>query len=290
MRSTFVFFSAQGSRSLKYLLALKENSTTFFTYRFKSCLSISDLSSSILFVKLFNKAKSTSSNCLILGNLYSTVHKGEIQGQSLGIDVDIFTDDGISTKDGEKGELVVKQPFPSMPVKFWGDNDGEKYHKAYFTRFKNIWHHGDYASTTKENWYIIHGRSDATLNSGGVRIGTSEIYRVVENIQNVQECLATELINKNDTEIILFIKTNNSILDDNLIKIIKNKIKNQLSPKHIPKKIISVSDIPKTKSGKIVEIMVKKIINSEKIDNANSLINENCLDEYYEIANKLNSS
>ena len=228
-------------------------------------------------------------SCFVLGNPMQSVHAGEIQCKGLGMDVDIFDEYGNSLI-LKKGELVCKSPFPSKPIYFYNDRNNQKYFNAYFSKYKNIWHHGDYASTTKENGYIIHGRSDATLNSGGVRIGTSEIYRVVENIQNVQECLATELINKNDTEIILFIKTNNSILDDSLIKIIKNKIKNQLSPKHIPKKIISVSDIPKTKSGKIVEIMVKKIINSEKIDNANSLINENCLDEYYEIANKLNSS
>ena len=106
----------------------------------------------------------------MLGNLFSNVHKGEIQGQSLGIDVDVFTDDGKSTVEGDKGELVVKQPFPSMPVKFWGDSDGQKYHKAYFTRFNNIWHHGDFIERTNKNGFIMRGRSDATLNPGGVRI------------------------------------------------------------------------------------------------------------------------
>jgi acetoacetyl-CoA synthetase len=120
--------------------------------------------------------------CLVLGNLYSNVFMGEIQGQSLGIDVDVFTDEGKSVKDGEKGELVVKKPFPSMPVKFWGDDDGQKYHKAYFNRFENIWHHGDFIERTINNGFIMRGRSDATLNPGGVRIGTSEIYQQVEDI------------------------------------------------------------------------------------------------------------
>ena len=120
--------------------------------------------------------------CLILGNLFSNVYKGEIQGQSLGIDVDVFTEEGKSINDSEKGELVVKNPFPSMPVKFWGDDDGQKYHKAYFTRFKNIWHHGDFIEKTPNNGFIMRGRSDATLNPGGVRIGTAEIYQQVENI------------------------------------------------------------------------------------------------------------
>ena len=120
--------------------------------------------------------------CLVLGNLFSDVYKGEIQGQSLAIDVDVFTENGKSTKDYEKGELVVKQPFPSMPVKFWGDDGGKKYHEAYFTRFKNIWHHGDFVERTSNNGFIVSGRSDATLNPGGVRIGTSEIYQQVENI------------------------------------------------------------------------------------------------------------
>ena len=226
-------------------------------------------------------------SCFVLGNPMQSVHAGEIQCKGLGMDVDIFDEYGNSLI-LNKGELVCKSPFPSKPIYFHNDVDNQKYFNAYFSKYKNIWHHGDYASTTEVGGYIIYGRSDTTLNSGGVRIGTSELYRVVENIQNIQECLATELINKNDTEVILFVKTDNNILNDKFIKLIRDKIKNQLSPKHIPKKIILVSDIPKTKSGKIVEVMVKKIINNEKIDNANSLNNEDCLYEYYEIAKKLN--
>jgi len=148
--------------------------------------------------------------CLVLGNLYSNVYMGEIQGQSLGIDVDVFSDEGKSVKDGEKGELVVKKPFPSMPVKFWGDDDGQKYHKAYFTRFKNIWHHGDFIERTLNNGFIMRGRSDATLNPGGVRIGTAEIYQQVEDIDFITEGLVVGQDYNDDVRIILFVTTKNN--------------------------------------------------------------------------------
>ncbi|MDC1096305.1 acetoacetate--CoA ligase [Pelagibacteraceae bacterium] len=217
--------------------------------------------------------------CLVLSNLYSNVYKGEIQGQSLAIDVDVFTDDGKSTKDGEKGELVVKQPFPSMPIKFWGDHSGEKYHKAYFTKFKNIWHHGDFIERTSNNGFIMRGRSDTTLNPGGVRIGTSEIYQQVENINFILEGLVVGQNYKNDVRIILFVTTkNNKILDDEKIKLIKSKIRKNCSPKHVPSIIIKVPEIPRTKSGKIVELAVKKIINGEKLNNKEAIANPDCLE------------
>ena len=216
--------------------------------------------------------------CLILGNLYSTVHKGEIQGQSLGIDVDIFTADGISTKDGEKGELVVKQPFPSMPVKFWGDNDGEKYHKAYFTRFKNIWHHGDFIERTANNGFIMRGRSDATLNPGGVRIGTSEIYQQVEDIGFITEGLVVGQNYNDDVRIVLFITTkNNKEITEEEIKLIQFKIRKNCSPKHVPSIVIKVPEIPRTKSGKIVELAVKKVINGEELNNLEAIANPESL-------------
>ena len=227
-------------------------------------------------------------SCFVIGNPMQSVYAGEIQCKALGMDVDIFDEYGNSL-DQKKGELVCKSTFPSKPIYFFNDNNNFKYLKAYFSKYKDIWHHGDYASTTDKKGYVIFGRSDATLNSGGVRIGTAELYRVVENIQNIQECLATELNLKNDTEVILFIKiTKNIFLDDDFKNKIKNEIKRLLSPKHIPSKIILISDIPKTKNGKIVELTVKKIINNEKIDNLNSLSNPECLEEYYEIAKKLN--
>ena len=217
--------------------------------------------------------------CLVLGNLYSNVYPGEIQGQSLGIDIDVFTDDGKSVKDGKKGELVVKQPFPSMPVKFWGDDNGEKYHKAYFTKFKNIWHHGDFIERTIHNGFIMKGRSDTTLNPGGVRIGTAEIYQQVEDIDFITEALVVGQDHNDDVRIILFVTTkHNKELNHEKIKFIKEKIRKNCSPKHIPAIIIKVPEIPRTKSGKIVELAVRKIINGEKIDNKEAIANPQSLD------------
>ena len=220
--------------------------------------------------------------CLILGNLYSSVYKGEIQGQSLAIDVDVFTDDGKSTKDGEKGELVVKQPFPSMPVKFWGDENGEKYHKAYFTRFKNIWHHGDFIERTSNNGFIMRGRSDATLNPGGVRIGTSEIYQQVEDIDFITEGLVVGQDYNDDVRVILFVTTkNDEELDNEKIKSIKSRIRKNCSPKHVPAIIIKVPEIPRTKSGKIVELAVRKVIHGETVNNKEVIANPEAL-KYFE--------
>ncbi len=217
--------------------------------------------------------------CLVLGNLYSNVYKGEIQGQSLGIDVDVFLDNGKSTKDGEQGELVVKKPFPSMPIKFWDDIDGKKYHKAYFSKFKNIWHHGDYIERTSNNGFIMRGRSDATLNPGGVRIGTSEIYQQVEDIDFITEGLVVGQDYKDDVRIILFVTTkNNQELDEEKIKLIKMRIRKNCSPKHVPSLIIKAPEIPRTKSGKIVELAVKKVINKEKLNNLEAIANPKSLD------------
>ena len=220
--------------------------------------------------------------CLVLGNLYSNIYMGEIQGQSLGIDVDVFTDDGKSVKDGEKGELVVKKPFPSMPVKFWGDDDGQKYHKAYFNRFENIWHHGDFIERTMNNGFIMRGRSDATLNPGGVRIGTSEIYQQVEDIDFITEGLVVGQDYNDDVRIILFITTkNDEKLDEEKIKTIKSRIRKNCSPKHVPSIIIKVPEIPRTKSGKIVELAVRKVIHGETINNKEAIANPKAL-KYFE--------
>jgi acetoacetyl-CoA synthetase len=216
--------------------------------------------------------------CLVLGNLYSNIYMGEIQGQSLGIDVDVFTNDGKSVKDGEKGELVVKKPFPSMPVKFWGDDDGQKYHKAYFNRFENIWHHGDFIERTMNNGFIMRGRSDATLNPGGVRIGTSEIYQQVEDIDFITEGLVVGQDYNDDVRIILFITTkNDEKLDEEKIKTIKSRIRKNCSPKHVPSIIIKVPEIPRTKSGKIVELAVRKVIHGETINNKEAIANPEAL-------------
>ena len=217
--------------------------------------------------------------CLVLGNLFSKVYKGEIQGQSLAIDVDVFNEEGKSIKVGEKGELVVKQPFPSMPIKFWGDESGEKYYNAYFTKFKNIWHHGDFIERTANNGFIMRGRSDATLNPGGVRIGTSEIYQQVEDIDFIIEGLVVGQDYKDDVRIILFVTTKDNVkLDEDKIKIIKTKIKKNCSPKHVPTIIIKAPEIPRTKSGKIVELAVRKVINGEELNNKEAIANPKSLD------------
>ena len=219
--------------------------------------------------------------CLILCNLYSNVYKGEIQGQSLGIDIDVFTDDGKSTSDAEKGELVVKSPFPSMPVKFWDDDNGQKYYNAYFTKFKNIWHHGDFIEKTSNNGFIMRGRSDATLNPGGVRIGTSEIYQQVEDIDFIIEGLVVGQNYDDDVRIILFVTTkNDEELDEDKIKSIKSRIRKNCSPKHVPSIIKKVPEIPRTKSGKIVELAVRKLINGEEINNKEAIANPDCLDYF----------
>ena len=165
-----------------------------------------------------------------------------------------------------------------MPIKFWGDDNGQKYHSAYFTKFKNVWHHGDFIERTSNNGFIMRGRSDATLNPGGVRIGTSEIYQQVEDMDFITEGLVVGQDYKNDVRIILFITTKENIeLDKEKIIKIKNKIKKNCSPKHVPTIIIRVPEIPRTKSGKIVELAVKKIINGEEPNNKEAIANPDSL-------------
>ena len=227
-------------------------------------------------------------SCFVTGNPNLPIYSGEIQCAALGMDVDIFDEKGNSIFN-ETGELVCKTPFPSKPIYFWNDKNNQKYLKAYFGKYKNIWHHGDFCKKTKNNGYIIYGRSDATLNAGGVRFGTAELYRVVENIDNVIECLAIEHKLHSDTEIILFLKLKSQCkINENFIKLIKSEIKFNLSPKHIPSKFYQVVDIPKTKSGKIVELTIKNIINGLDIKNKNALANPDCLKEYEHIYLDLN--
>ena len=222
-------------------------------------------------------------SCFVLGNLYEPVISGEIQNKGLAMNVKIFDENGKILKN-KKGELVCINPFPSMPLKFWNDKKDEKFKKAYFNKYKNIWHHGDFCEKTENNGFIIYGRSDATLNAGGVRFGTAELYRVVENIDNIIECVAVEHSIYNDTEVILFIKAQSNFnLNDDLIKLIKFEIKSNLSPKHVPRKIFQVKDIPKTKSGKIVELTIKNIINGLDVKNKNILANPDCLKEFENI-------
>ena len=229
-------------------------------------------------------------SCFVTGNPKMSVHAGEIQCAALGMDIDVYDEEGNSIKQ-KKGELVCKTPFPSKPIYFWNDKNNIKYLEAYFIKYKNIWHHGDYCEKTKNSGYIIYGRSDTTLNSGGVRFGTAEIYRVVENIDNIIESLAVERNLSSDTEVILFLKLKlNYKLNEEFIKLIKLEIKSNLSPKHIPSKIFQVLDIPKTKSGKIVELAIKNIINGLDIENKNVLVNPDCLKEYQNIYCLLNKN
>ncbi len=217
--------------------------------------------------------------CLVIGNIFQHVYAGEIQGPSLGIEIDIFDDDGNSISNNEKGELVVKKPFPSMPVKFWNDLDEVKIKSAYFERYNNIWHHADYIQKTTNDGYIIYGRSDATLKPGGVRIGTAEIYRQVESFDEITEALVVGQNYNDDVRIILFVKLKEqTVLSDDLVQNIKSKIRKNCSPRHVPAIIKSCPDIPRTKSGKIVEIAVRKILNKERINNVEALANPEALE------------
>jgi len=216
--------------------------------------------------------------CLVLGNIFSKIYPGEIQGESLGIDVDVFDEKGKSIKGNAKGELVVKKPFPTMPIKFWNDSKNKKFKEAYFSKYKNIWHHGDFIQRTINGGFIILGRSDATLNPGGVRLGTSEIYRQVESIDFIRESIVVGQNWNNDVRIILFVVLNTKKnLSEYDMKLIKNKIKKNCSPKHVPFKIIPVPEIPRTKSGKIVELAVKNAIHGQKIKNLQALANPESL-------------
>ena len=219
--------------------------------------------------------------CLVIGNIFQPVFSGEIQGPSLGIDIDIFDDSGKSINDYEKGELVVKQPFPSMPVMFWNDPDEKKILSAYFEKYQNTWYHADYIQKTKNDGFIIHGRSDATLKPGGVRIGTAEIYRQVESFDEVTEALVVGQNYNDDVRIVLFVKLRENFeLTEDFVKKIKSKIRTNCSPRHVPSVIKNCPDIPRTKSGKIVEIAVRKILNKETITNVEALANPEALDYY----------
>jgi len=219
-------------------------------------------------------------SCFLLGNIYEPVIAGQIQNKGLGMDVDIFNDHGKPIKN-KKGELVCKNPFPTMPLKFWNDKNNTKFKEAYFNKFNNIWNHGDYAEIKKTGGFIIYGRSDTTLNPGGVRLGTSEIYSEVEKFKEIKESIAIGQSWDNDIRIILFVIMNQKYkLNNELIKRIKIQIRANASPRHVPSKIINVKDIPRTKNGKIVELAVKNIIEGNEIKNKEALANPEILDEF----------
>ncbi len=220
-------------------------------------------------------------SCFALGNPIEPVWAGELQAKGLGMEVDIFDDLGKSVQN-IKGELVCKNSFPSMPICFWNDKDYQKYRKAYFKRFPGIWHHGDYVASTDHNGMIIYGRSDAVLNPGGVRIGTAEIYRQVEQFQEVEEALCVGQEWEGDIRVILFLRlTSDVTLDNKLAQHLRQHIRDKCTPRHVPAKIIQVRDIPRTRSGKITELAVKAIIHGEEVKNREALANPESLD-YYE--------
>ena len=219
-------------------------------------------------------------SCFVLGVPNIPVRRGEIQGAGLGMAVEIWDDSGRVNR-GERGELVCTKPFPSRPVKFWNDIDGKKYHAAYFDRFEGVWAHGDFAEQTPDGGYIIYGRSDATLNPGGVRIGTAEIYRQVDRVKEVLESIVIGQIWESDTRIVLFVKLREGInLTETLADTIKKLIKNNCTSRHVPSKILQVDDIPRTKSGKIVEIPVRDIVHGREVKNKEALANPEALDYF----------
>ena len=194
------------------------------------------------------------------------------------MDVSVFNEKG-QPVEGKKGELVCTTPFPSMPICFWNDSDNRKYQAAYFKKFPGVWHHGDYAELTAHNGIIIHGRSDSILNPAGVRIGTAEIYREVEHFEEVLQSLVIGQEWENDTRIVLFVQLRNDIkLSETLIKQIQSRLRKNASIRHVPSKIIQVEDIPRTKSGKIVELAVREIVHGRQVKNIEALDNPEALE------------
>jgi acetoacetyl-CoA synthetase len=218
--------------------------------------------------------------CFAMGNPIGAVWRGELQARGLGLAIDVYDDSGHPLRE-QKGELVCTEPFPSMPIGFWNDDNHEKYHKAYFDRFPNIWCHGDFVEITEHNGLIIYGRSDAVLNPGGIRIGTAEIYRLVEQIDEVIESIAVGQDWDGDVRVVLFVKLRPGItLSDELQKRIRLVIRQNASPRHVPAKIIQVADIPRTRSGKIVELAVRDVIHDRQVKNLEALANPEALDLY----------
>jgi acetoacetyl-CoA synthetase len=226
-------------------------------------------------------------SCFAGGNPIGPVWRGELQGLALGMRVEIFDENGRALV-GEPGELVCTAPFPSMPVAFWNDPDGAKYRAAYFEKYPNVWRHGDWAEITEHNGMVIYGRSDATLNPGGVRIGTAEIYRQVEQLPEIVESIvvgqdiATE--GGEDVRIVLFVRLAPGVeLDEALKDRIRAQIRNNASPHHVPKKIIQVADIPRTISGKITELAVRAVIHGRPVKNVDALANPQALELFRDV-------
>ena len=218
--------------------------------------------------------------CFVGGNPLGPVWRGEIQAKILGMAVEVFDEEG-RPLEGEKGELVCVKPFPSMPLGFWNDPGDKKYHAAYFEKFPGVWCHGDWSMTTEHGGIVIYGRSDATLNPGGVRIGTAEIYRQVEQLEEVVESLVIGQDWENDVRVVLFVRlTDGTRLDAALSDKIKAQIRRNTTPRHVPARIVQVDDIPRTKSGKIVELAVREVVHGRPVKNLEALANPDALKLY----------
>jgi acetoacetyl-CoA synthetase len=219
-------------------------------------------------------------SCFCLGNPWLPVHRGEIQSPGLGMKTEVYDDDGRPVR-GQQGELVCSAPFPSMPIGFWGDRDGTKYRAAYFERFPGVWCHGDYALVTEHGGVVILGRSDAVLNPGGVRIGTAEIYRQVEKLDEILESLAVGQDWENDVRVVLFVRLRPGVdLDAALEKRIRDTIRANTTPRHVPARIVAVPDIPRTISGKVVELAVRNVIHGRPVRNTDALANPAALEHF----------
>ncbi|MGD8378837.1 MAG: acetoacetate--CoA ligase [Gammaproteobacteria bacterium] len=219
-------------------------------------------------------------SCFALGNPILPVWRGELQCRGLGMAVDVYDAEGHPVR-RQKGELVCTRAFPSMPIRFWNDPDGQRYHKAYFERFPGVWCHGDFAELTEHDGVIIYGRSDAVLNPGGVRIGTAEIYRQVQKVPEVLESIAVGQEWKDDIRIVLFVRLREGVtLDDALVDRIRRTIRENATPRHVPAKVLAVTDIPRTISGKIVELAVQDTIHGRAVKNTDALANPQALDEF----------
>lgn len=222
-------------------------------------------------------------SCFVLGNPAGPVWRGEIQMRGLGMAVEVFDEHGRPVR-GQRGELVCTKPFPSMPIGFWNDPDGSRYRKAYFERFPNVWCHGDWAELTEHDGIVIYGRSDAVLNPGGVRIGTAEIYRQVEQIDEVLESVCVGQDWEGDVRVVLFVKLREGlVLDDALRERIRRRIRENTTPRHVPAKIIQVADIPRTMSGKITELAVRDVIHGRPVKNTEALANPSALDLFRDL-------
>lgn len=232
-------------------------------------------------------------SCFMLGTPLLPVRAGEIQYAGLGMAIDAWDDQGRSIR-GQKGELVCKTPFPSMPVGFWGDQSGERYQKAYFAHFQTtqeVWRHGDYVEITPRGGVIVYGRSDATLNPGGVRIGTAELYRQVEEVEEIADAVAVGHRAGGDERIILFVKLKSGFyFSDELVARVKKLIRSRLTPRHVPSQVLQVRDIPYTRSGKKVEIAVAQSIHGEEVPNKAALVNPECLEEFSRLGTGLRSN